>query len=261
MVSHYQHGDFSYSDDFNSKEGFSLGWDFTQSEQPSSTYQPPDSSYGAQLPNPKQPGNSSMGLVYRQDHAYWAQPTTTQPVYLHVPHYQEPVGQVHPDSLTNDYDEDSEGKTAGLSRVVVDCNDPNLPGSSTFVQAHEISSNCKGAVSATPERIVITEPHRDDSLRPHRGRGPPKKRRPEIESDSDNEAEPGLAKKRERLAESDVQKVSKDSKETPVHAEVKRPLLSLRDFQDSSNWREMARAKKMPPYFDLIEENLYLTER
>ncbi|KAK6327110.1 hypothetical protein J4Q44_G00027550 [Coregonus suidteri] len=170
MLSRYQHGDFASSDDFNSSLG-SLGWDFTQPEQPSSSL--------------------------------------------------------------------------------------------AFVQAHEISSNCRGSVNATPESIAIVEPPRDkDNSRPHRGRGPPKKRRPEMESDSDSEAEPGLASKRERLAERELPKVSsKDSRETPGQAEVQRPLLSLRDFRDASNWREMARSKKMPPYFDLIEENLYLTER
>lgn len=268
MLSRYQHGDFASSDDFNS----SLGWDFTQSEQPSSTYQQPDSSYGAsqQHPNTQQPGNSSLGQVYRTNNgAYWTQlPTTAQPtcrpVYLHVPatHYQEPVGQVHPDSLTNDCDEDSEGKPAGFSRLAVECNGPKLPGSLAFVQAHEISSNCRGSVNATPENISIVEPPRDkDNSRPHRGRGPPKKRRPEMESDSDSEAEPVLASKRERLAEREIHKVSKESREIPGQAEVQRPLLSLRDFRDASNWREMARSKKMPPYFDLIEENLYLTER
>uniref|UniRef100_A0A674BV90 [histone H3]-lysine(36) N-trimethyltransferase n=1 Tax=Salmo trutta TaxID=8032 RepID=A0A674BV90_SALTR len=268
MLSPYQHGDFASSDDFNS----SLGWDFTQSEQPSSTYQQPDSSYGAsqQHPNTQQPGNSSLGQVYRTNNgAFWTQlPSTTQPtcrpVYLHVPatHYQEPVGQVHPDSLTNDCDEDSEGKPAGLSRLAVECNGPKLPGSLAFVQAHEISSNCRGSVNATPENISIVEPPRDkDNSRPHRGRGPPKKRRPEMESDSDSETEPVLASKRERLAERELPKVSKESREIPGQAEVQRPLLSLRDFRDASNWREMARSKKMPPYFDLIEENLYLTER
>uniref|UniRef100_A0A8C7RX85 [histone H3]-lysine(36) N-trimethyltransferase n=1 Tax=Oncorhynchus mykiss TaxID=8022 RepID=A0A8C7RX85_ONCMY len=82
-----------------------------------------------------------------------------------------------------------------------------------------------------------------------------------MESDSDSEAEPVLASKRERLAERELPKVSKESREIPGQAEVQRPLLSLRDFRDASNWREMARSKKMPPYFDLIEENLYLTER
>ncbi|XP_071251295.1 histone-lysine N-methyltransferase SETD2-like [Salvelinus alpinus] len=217
MLSRYQHGDFASSDDFNS----SLGWDFTQSEQPSSTYQQPDSSYGAsqQHPNTQQPGNSSLGQVYRTNNgAYWTQlPTTTQPtcrpVYLHVPatHYQEPVGQVHPDSLTNDCDEDSEGKPAGLSRLAVECNGPKLPGSLAFVQAHEISSNCRGSVNATPENISVVEPPRDkDNSRPHRGRGPPKKRRPEMESDSDSEAEPVLASKRERLAERELPKDSKE---------------------------------------------------
>uniref|UniRef100_A0A3B4ADD1 [histone H3]-lysine(36) N-trimethyltransferase n=1 Tax=Periophthalmus magnuspinnatus TaxID=409849 RepID=A0A3B4ADD1_9GOBI len=30
---------------------------------------------------------------------------------------------------------------------------------------------------------------------------------------------------------------------------------------DAAKWKDLAKSKKMPPYFDLIEENLYLTER
>uniref|UniRef100_A0A667ZXC8 [histone H3]-lysine(36) N-trimethyltransferase n=1 Tax=Myripristis murdjan TaxID=586833 RepID=A0A667ZXC8_9TELE len=256
MHSHYQHDDFSSADEINKKNGFNLSWDFSQPEQPSSTYQLPDSSHGPQLLNSKQTGISPSGQGYVQNNVSWNhQPSvmqTSRQPYLHMlEHYQDPAGEVHPDSLTNDHEDDSGDKALRLSKIAVECNGPSTLRSPSFVQGHEISSNTRGSAS---EGSVLPDPPREETLRPHKGRGPPKKRRPEIESDSDNEAEPGPAVKRERQ-DTDV------SKETSVKAEVYRPLLTLQDFQDANKWRELAKAKKMPPYFDLIEENLYLTER
>ncbi|XP_010783577.1 histone-lysine N-methyltransferase SETD2-like, partial [Notothenia coriiceps] len=231
------------ADNINDKNGLSLGWEFSHPEQPSTTYQLPDSSHGPHLANTKLAETSAMGQEQKQSNATWNhQSPNTQTIrqpYLHVhEHYPDPAGEIHPDSLTNDQDDFSEDKLSNLGKTAVEC---------AGLQGHEISSNSRG--SALPDAP------REDNLRPHRGRGPPKKRRPEIESDSDNEAEAGPAGKRERPESADV------SKETHVRAEVQRPLLNLRDFQDSSKWREFSRSKKMPPYFDLIEENLYLTER
>ncbi|XP_040900939.1 histone-lysine N-methyltransferase SETD2 isoform X2 [Toxotes jaculatrix] len=252
MYSHYQHGDFSNPDNVSDKNGFVLGWDLSQPEQPSSTYQQPDSSHGPQLPNTKQTGASPKGPEHRQSNASWSHQSpnmqTSRKPYLHAhEHYQDPTCEIHPDSLTNDHDDYSGDKLSNLSKTAVEWSGPNTAGSSSFVQGHEISSNSRGS--------VVPDPPRDDSFRPHRGRGPPKKRRPEIESDSDNEAEAGPAGKRERQGDTDI------SKETPVKAEVHRPSLTLQDFQDANRWKDLAKSKKMPPYFDLIEENLYLTER
>ncbi|KAG7469756.1 hypothetical protein MATL_G00132080 [Megalops atlanticus] len=251
----YQQADFSGSDDFDSH-----GWDFTQPEQPSSTYQQPDSSFGVQKPSQSANPTRMCG----QGNSYWTPPPASEgcrPAYLPVPsHYREPVGQVQPDSLTNDCDEDSRGRAGphGRAAMVTD-----FPPTSSFVQAHEISSNCRGLASAASESAAILDtPRGEDRERPHRGRGPPKKRRPELESDSENEAEAGLSSKRERLSEEDGLRTSKDPGETPTQTSAaERPLLSLQDFQDPVTWKELAKAKKMPPYFDLIEENLYLTER
>ncbi|XP_051575707.1 histone-lysine N-methyltransferase SETD2-like isoform X2 [Myxocyprinus asiaticus] len=238
------------SDDFNVGKGFNLVWDFNQSEQPSTTFQQPDSSHGTDcLP---QPGIISDESIHRQ--GPWAQPMiskVSRPFNTYVPfQYHDSVNQIHPDSLTNDHDEDSQGRLMGMKRESVP------PGSFPFVQAHEISSNC----FFTTESQNIFEAPREDHQKPHRGRGPPKKRRQDFESESDNEAEVGLSSKRECLDE--TSRGAKDSKE-PIEQtrEACRPLLSLKDFLDPYVWREKAKQKKMPPYFDLIEENLYLTER
>lgn len=245
VFSYYQREDPSTADRINDNNRFPVGWDFSQSEQPTSTYQQPDSSHGSLFTNTKVTGAASIGPEPRHAVASCTQQPpnmqTIKKLYLQE-HYQDSSSEIHPDSLTNDHDDYSGDK---LSSSQVDS--LNTPGSSSFVQAHEISSNSRGS--------AVPDPSRDDTFRPHRGRGPPKKRRPEVESDSDNEAEVGPSSKRERQRETEV------SKETLVKAEAQRPPLSLHDFQDAQKWKEFARSKKMPPYFDLIEENLYLTER
>ncbi|XP_068180647.1 histone-lysine N-methyltransferase SETD2 isoform X2 [Antennarius striatus] len=247
MYTYYQQGDFSNADNITDKNGFGLGWDFTQAEQPSSTYQQPDSSHGPHLLNTKLIGTSPREQELMQINASWnhrpSNIQTSRNPYLHVyEHYQDLSSEIHPDSLTND--DYSGDKPCNLSKTASECSDP---GPSSFVQGHEISSNSRGS--------LVPDPPREVNFRPHRGRGPPKKRRPEIESDSDNEAEAGPAEKRERLQDDNV------SKESHIKVEVQRPILTLQDFRDANKWREFAKSKKMPPYFDLIEENLYLTER
>ncbi|XP_052427733.1 histone-lysine N-methyltransferase SETD2-like [Carassius gibelio] len=234
---------YGNSNDLNNGKNYGLAWDFNQSEQPSTTFQQPDSSHGTEhLPQPGIAlfdGGHTPGPLAQPDIS-----KTIRPVNAHVPfQYHDSVNQIHPDSLTNDHDDD---RVVGIKQESI--LSAHLPGSSTFVQAHEISSNC----SFTTESQITSEAPREDNQKPHRGRGPPKKRRPEFESESDNEAEAGLTSKKECLDESS--RVLKDCK-------VERPLLSRKEFLDPAVWREKAKQKKMPPYFDLIEENVYLTER
>ncbi|KAL7875310.1 hypothetical protein SRHO_G00062800 [Serrasalmus rhombeus] len=249
-----QHGDFSSSDDLIGKGSFNSAWDFVQPEQPSSTFQQPDSSHSTQPPQAESAFVGPGSGVWTQPIAsHKNRPVTSIPSLCH-----EVVGQIHPDSLTNDNDEDYERKELGSSQAAVPCTERQV--SSAFVQAHEISSNCS-FVNAPFESQIILEPPREDAQKPHRARGPPKKRRPELESESDNEAEAGLACKRECLEERDACKDSKETKVSLDQEDVQRPLLSLKDFLESAAWKDKARQKKMPPYFDLIEENIYLTER
>lgn len=249
LYSHYQPVPFSNADNSNGKIGFSLGWHFSQPEQPSSTYQQPDSSHGSHFSSTKMTG----AFLQQQEHTQGTAPWTHQSLDMqssrqnfHHMHqqYQETSSVVHPDSLTNDHDDFGTDKRAKMEIVSSGfISQPSDP--SSFVQGHEISSNSRGS--------IVSDPPRDEHYRPHRGRGPPKKRRPEVESDSDNEAEAGPTDKKERLMGI--------SKETQPKTDAHRPSLSLQDFQDAIKWKEHSKSKKMPPYFDLIEENLYLTER
>eukprot|EP00066_Takifugu_rubripes_P014720 XP_011603986.1 PREDICTED: histone-lysine N-methyltransferase SETD2 isoform X1 [Takifugu rubripes] len=251
MYSHYQPVHFSNADNINGKIGFSLGWGFSQPEQPSSTYQQPDSSHGPHLASTKMTGAFLQHQEHMQSTALWNHQSLNMQSsgqnfhHMHQ-HYQETTSVVHPDSLTNDHDDYSGEKRSKTDNDSTGSISHPLDPSS-FVQGHEISSNSRGS--------IVSDPPRDDHLRPHRGRGPPKKRRPEVESDSDNEAEAGPADKRERLGDIGT------SKETQAKTDAHRPSLSLQDFHDANKWKEHSKSKKMPPYFDLIEENLYLTER
>lgn len=251
LYSHYQPVHFSNADNINGKIGFRLGWHFSQPEQPSSTYQQPDSSHGPHFPSTKMTGTFLQHQEHMQSTAPWTHQSldmqSSRQNFHHMhQQYQETSSVVHPDSLTNDHDDFSSDKRAKTeienSGSISQPFDP-----SSFVQGHEISSNSRGS--------IVSDPPRDEHFRPHRGRGPPKKRRPEVESDSDNEAEAGPADKKERLGEIGL------SKETQLKTDAHRPSLSLQDFQDAIKWKEHSKSKKMPPYFDLIEENLYLTER
>ncbi|KFP90139.1 Histone-lysine N-methyltransferase SETD2, partial [Apaloderma vittatum] len=129
-----------------------LGWDFAQSEKPSSTYQQPDSSFGVYSGYVYQPGSGAYGACqsYWQGNGYWDVRSASRPS---VVSYER--GQV-PDSLT----EDHEGPEAA-------------PQDSSMVG-----------------RLCIMD-----------------------------------------------------------------------DFRDPQRWKEFAKQGKMPCYFDLIEENVYLTER
>lgn len=213
---HYKQEQFSSANTLIDKNGYNLLWNYTQAEQPSSTCPQPDSSHGTHVIDSRLTGTVS----------HLQMPSNDQPAALTpASQIRQDSSEIHPDSLTNDHGVYSGGKSS--------------EGLSSFVQGHEISSNSRGAAAS--------EPTKEESLKHLRSRGPPKKRRPEVESDSDNEAEAGPTGRKERRVD--------------TVKDVQLPLRTLRDFQDASKWKEWAKSKKMPPYFDLIEENMYLTER
>ncbi|KAK7886399.1 hypothetical protein WMY93_026020 [Mugilogobius chulae] len=228
--SHHKQDSFASANSFTDKNGYYHLWNYAQAEQPSSTCPQPDSSHGTQVIDSRFTGT----LSYSQTQS---NVPGIDPAAVHI---RQDSNEIHPDSLTNDHEVYSEGKTAVESTGPIICQ-----GLSSFVQGNEISSNSRGSST--------TEPTKEESFRSLRSRGPPKKRRPELESDSDNEAEAGPTNKKDRRGDT--------VKDTSVKTDVQLPLLTLRDFQDAGKWKDLAKSKKMPPYFDLIEDNLYLTER
>ncbi|XP_038246499.1 histone-lysine N-methyltransferase SETD2 isoform X2 [Dermochelys coriacea] len=249
-------GEFSKLDGFHSTEDLgSLGWDFSQPEKPSSTYQQPDSSYGMYSGYICQQGSGSYSgsQNYWQGNGCWDPRPGSRPSGIN---YERIQGQV-PDSLTEDHEEYEQD-----DNWVDDCKAHFPSQSSKFhslsdkekgsVQAHEISSN------SAKEPTVVNEKKEQAKILEKtdvKERGPPKKRRQELESDSESDGDPRERKKVKTVGEGE------QSESLPQGSAVVRPLCIMEEFRDPQRWKECAKQGKMPCYFDLIEENVYLTER
>ncbi|XP_075444214.1 histone-lysine N-methyltransferase SETD2 isoform X3 [Ascaphus truei] len=244
--------EFSRGDGFQATEDMScLGWDFSQPEKPSSTYQQPDSSYtyfGYNYP----PGCEvyDVSRSYRKDNGFWDPRLHNKAPEIIYDRTRGPV----PDSVTNCYDEDDEDFHWEANR------EQNLSAQSDksynerqreacSVQAHEISSN------STKENVAPIEkreqPVKASGRSDLKDRGPPKKRRPEPESDTESDAEA----REKKLKEAGLTEL------TTTKQERESFLCVMDDFRDSQHWKDYSKQGKMPHYFDLIEENVYLTER
>ncbi|NXX99192.1 SETD2 methyltransferase, partial [Centropus bengalensis] len=248
-------GDLSRVDGFQATGDLGgLGWDMPQSEKPSSTYQQPDSSFGVYSGYIYQPGSEAHGgsQSYWQGNGYWDTRSISRPSTVN---YERIQGQV-PDSLTEDHEEYEEDE-----RWDDECK-PRFPSPSSksqepeqketgSVQAHEISSN------STKEPVPGGEEKKEEvkalEKNDAKERGPPKKRRPELESDSESDGDSREKKKGKPEGEQAVSAPQDSSM-------VGRPCI-MDDFRDPQRWKEFAKEGKMPCYFDLIEENVYLTER
>lgn len=74
-----------------------------------------------------------------------------------------------------------------------------------------------------------------------------------MESDSESDVD-SREKKKAKLEGEQVELAPQD-------ASMVGRLCIMDDFRDPQRWKEFAKQGKMPCYFDLIEENVYLTER
>ncbi|NXN54147.1 SETD2 methyltransferase, partial [Rynchops niger] len=247
-------GEFSRLDGFHTTEDLGgLGWDFSQPEKPSSTYQQPDSSFGVYSGYVYQPGSGAYGgsQSYWQGNGYWDARSASRPSAVN---YERIQGQV-PDSLTEDheeYEEDDRWDDDCKPRFPSPSSKCQVPGQKEkgSVQAHEISSNStKEPVPGGEKKEEVKVLEKNDA----KERGPPKKRRPELESDSESDVD-SREKKKVKLEGEQVETAPQDS------SMVGR-LCIMDDFRDPQRWKEFAKQGKMPCYFDLIEENVYLTER
>lgn len=247
-------GDFSRLGGFHPPEDLGgLSWDFSQVETPSSTYQQPDSSFGVYSGYVYQPGSGAYGgsQAYWQGNGYWDARSASRPSAVS---YERIQGQV-PDSLTEDHEEyeederwDDECKPCFPSPSGK-CQAPEQKEQGS-VQAHEISSNStKEPVPGGEKKEEAKASEKNDA----KERGPPKKRRPELESDSESDVDSREKKKAKVEGES--------AEPAPQDSSMVGRLCIMDDFRDPQRWKEFAKQGKMPCYFDLIEENVYLTER
>ncbi|NXG61162.1 SETD2 methyltransferase, partial [Hemiprocne comata] len=245
-------GDFSRLDGFHTPEG-GLNWDFSQTEKPSSTYQQPDSSFGVYSGYVYQPGSGAYAgsQSYWQGNGYWDARSGSRPS---VGNYERIQGQV-PDSLTEDheeYEEDDRWDDDCKPRFPSPSDKCQVPGQKEqgSVQAHEISSNSTKEPVPTGEKKEEVKVLEKNDVKE---RGPPKKRRPELESDSESDVDSRDKKK--------VKPEGEQVESTPQDSSMVGRLCIMDDFRDPQRWKEFAKQGKMPCYFDLIEENVYLTER
>ncbi|XP_045846119.1 histone-lysine N-methyltransferase SETD2 isoform X2 [Meles meles] len=241
-------------DGFRSSEELrNLGWEFSQQERPTSTYQQPDSSYGACGGHRYQQSAEHYGGTrnYWQGNGYWDPRSAGRPPGTGVV-YDRIQGQV-PDSLTDDREEEENWDQRGGSHFSTQSSKffLSLQKDKGSVQAPEISSNSiKDSLTVNEKKDLSKNLEKNDM----KDRGPPKKRRQELESDSESEGEL-QDRKKVRVA------VERGETAVPPGSALVGPSCVMEDFRDPQRWKEYAKQGKMPCYFDLIEENVYLTER
>ena len=246
--------EISRVDGFRSSEELrNLGWDFSQQEKPTTTYQQPDSSYGACGGHKCQQNAEqySGARGYWQGNGYWDPRSASRPPGAGLV-YDRIQGQV-PDSLTDDREEEENWDQRGGSHF---SSQPSkfflsLQKDKGSVQAPEISSNSiKDSLAVNEKKDLLKNLDRNDM----KDRGPLKKRRQELESDSESDGE---------LQDRKKVRVEIEQGETAVAlgSALVGPSCVMEDFRDPQRWKEYAKQGKMPCYFDLIEENVYLTER
>ncbi|XP_065395505.1 histone-lysine N-methyltransferase SETD2 isoform X9 [Macaca fascicularis] len=235
----------------SSEELRNLGWDFSQ-EKPSTTYQQPDSSYGTCGGHKYQQNAEQYGGTrdYWQGNGYW-DPRSGRPPGTGVV-YDRTQGQV-PDSLTDDREEEENWDQQDGSHFSDQSNKYllSLQKDKGSVQAPEISSNSIKDTLAVNEKKEFSKNLEKNDIK---DRGPLKKRRQEIESDSESDGE-FQDRKKVRV------EVEQGETSVPPGSALVGPSCVMDDFRDPQRWKECAKQGKMPCYFDLIEENVYLTER
>lgn len=246
--------EISRVDGFHSSEELrNLGWDFPQQEKPTTTYQQPDSSYGACGGHKYHQSADQYGGTrnYWQGNGYWDPRSAGRPPGTGVV-YDRIQGQV-PDSLTDDREEEENWDQRGGPHFSSQSSKffLSLQKDKGSVQAPEISSNSiKDSLAVNEKKDLSKNLEKSDM----KDRGPPKKRRQELESDSESDGE---------LQDRKKVRVEIEQGETAVApgSALIGPSCVMEDFRDPQRWKECAKQGKMPCYFDLIEENVYLTER
>ncbi|XP_019488230.1 PREDICTED: histone-lysine N-methyltransferase SETD2 isoform X1 [Hipposideros armiger] len=246
--------EISRVDGFHSSEELrSIGWDFPQQEKPTTTYQQPDSSYGACGGHKYHQSAEQYGGTrsYWQGNGYWDPRSAGRPPGTGVV-YDRIQGQV-PDSLTDDREEEENWDQRGGSHFSSQSSKffLSLQKDKGSVQAPEISSNSiKDSLAVNEKKDLSKNLEKSDM----KERGPPKKRRQELESDSESDGE--LHDRKKVRVE-----IQQGETGVPSASALVGPSCVMEDFRDPQRWKECAKQGKMPCYFDLIEENVYLTER
>ncbi|XP_059520930.1 histone-lysine N-methyltransferase SETD2 isoform X2 [Myotis daubentonii] len=245
--------EISRVDGFHSSEELrNMGWDFSPGEKPTTTYQQPDSSYGGRAGHNYQQGTEPYAGTRSswQGNGYWDPRSAGRPPGTGVV-YDRVQGQV-PDSLTDDREEEESWDPRVGSQFSSQSGKfcVSLQQDKGSVQAPEISSNSIKDSVINDKKALSKNLEKNDM----KDRGPPKKRRQELESDSESDGE--LQDRKKVRVEAQLCETA-----APPGSTLAGPSCVMEDFRDPQRWKECAKQGKMPCYFDLIEENVYLTER
>eukprot|EP00062_Callorhinchus_milii_P025244 gi/632986012/ref/XP_007910004.1/ PREDICTED: histone-lysine N-methyltransferase SETD2 isoform X2 [Callorhinchus milii] len=243
----------------------SFDWEFAQPEKPSSSCQQPDSSYGLYKRHSSRTEETDTGdgcgYCHNNAASSWDPKDISEPTLGKFSNYRlgqvvsgsDVQGQVQPDSMT-DYFESREAVNHGGSRS-------GSKGVSSL-QAHEITSNSSKGTTLLLKASdsTINKDPRTKSL-DKRPDSEPQKQQPEpgVDTDSESDAEP---RECEQVTEPDPEP---EPEPEPDASELYREWVALvckmEEFRCSQWWKDQSKSGVMPPYFELIDENLYLTER
>ncbi|XP_038664840.1 histone-lysine N-methyltransferase SETD2 isoform X2 [Scyliorhinus canicula] len=235
----------------------SLDWDFSQSEKPSSSCQQPDSSYGLRYGYRTEEADlgerSSCWQASRIN--YWDPRLQSKSALYSSYQLSQDIsgsdvqGQVQPDSMTDDFAIYNSWET--VSR------DPRTVAKGvSSLQAHEITSNSsKGTtlVLKASDSTADKEPRAKGLEKKLDERGESQKPQHE-EVDTDLESDTDTRDCEQVNTEPDPHPMMSCKKWVTI-------VCKMEEFKSTQCWKERSKLGFMPPYFELIEENLYLTER
>ncbi|XP_067835011.1 histone-lysine N-methyltransferase SETD2 isoform X2 [Heptranchias perlo] len=238
----------------------SLDWDFSQPEKPSSSCQQPDSSYGLYRKYGYRTEEADLGdrsSYWQGSRANYWDPRLSSKSALYSSYQlgqdisgSDVQGQVQPDSMTDDF--------ASYDCWEAVTRDPrSVPKGVSSLQAHEITSNSsKGTTlvlkvsdsTADQEpRAKVSEKRSDDEQGELQ-----KPQQEEVDTDLESDAD---------MRDCEQVNVEPDPHPMMPYKEWVTLVCKMEEFKSSQCWKDHSRLGLMPPYFELIEENLYLTER
>ncbi|XP_078396984.1 histone-lysine N-methyltransferase SETD2 [Cetorhinus maximus] len=238
----------------------SLDWDFCQPEKPSSSCQQPDSSYGLRYGYRTEEADlGERNSCWQASRAnYWDPRLHSKSVLYSSYQLSQDIsgsdvqGQVQPDSMTDDF--------AIYNSWEVVTRDPrSVAKGVSSLQAHEITSNSsKGTtlVLKASDSTADKEPRAKGSekrLEEEHGESQ-KPQQEEVDTDLESDTDTR-----------DCEQVNTEPDPDPHPMMPCKEWVTLvckmEEFKNTQCWKDQSKLGLMPPYFELIEENLYLTER
>ncbi|XP_078064680.1 uncharacterized protein LOC144490864, partial [Mustelus asterias] len=236
----------------------SLDWDISQPEKPSSSCQQPDSSYGLRYGYRTEEADlAERSSCWQAGRANYWDPRLHSKSALYSSYQlsqdisgSDVQGQVQPDSMTDDF--------AIYNSWEAVTRDPRTVAKGvSSLQAHEITSNSsKGTTLVLKASDSTADKEQrakglEKRLEDEQGESQ-KPQQEEVDTDLESDTDTR-----------DCEQVNTEPEPHPVMPckEWVTLVCKMEEFKNTQCWKEQSKLGLMPPYFELIEENLYLTER